>query len=214
MNLNGEDNLVSETLKKQIDRFLLAFGFSLMFGIMILGQEFRQSMGAAVGVLMDPVLALVGQENFHLILLVMAVITALYASLIQKYTIDWELMRNTQERMKVFQKEFREAQLSQNTYMLKKLEDQRKEMMEDQMKMSKQQFKPMAYISIISLPLFMWAYYFISGHGNATMVFPFWGEQLLTTQVFGPFQHWIYWYFISSLGVSQLIRKGLNIGGV
>ena len=118
--------MVSETLKKQIDRFLLAFGFSLMFGIMILGQEFRQAMGAAVGVLMDPVLALVGQENFHLILLVMAVITALYASLIQKYTIDWELMRNTQERMKVFQKEFREAQLSQNTYMLKKLEDQRK----------------------------------------------------------------------------------------
>lgn len=206
--------MVSEALKKQIDRFLLAFGFSLMFGIMILGQEFRQAVGEAVGVLMDPVLALVGQENFHLILFVMAAITALYASLIQKYTIDWELMRNTQERMKVFQKEFREAQLSQNTYMLKKLEDQRKEMMDDQMKMSKQQFKPMAYISIISLPLFMWAYYFISGHGDAYMVFPFWGKQLLTTSAFGPFQHWIFWYFISSLGVSQLIRKAMNIGGV
>ena len=51
---------------------------------------------------MNPVLALVGQENFHLILLVMAAITAIYASLIQKYTIDWDLMRNTQERMKVF----------------------------------------------------------------------------------------------------------------
>ena len=157
--------MVSETLKKQIDRFLLALGFSLMFGIMILGQDFRNSVGKAVGILMNPVLALVGQENFHLILLVMAAITAIYASLIQKYTIDWDLMRNTQDRMKVFQKEFREAQLSQNTYMLKKLEDQRKDMMEDQMKMSKQQFKPMAYISIISLPLFMWAYYYISGHG-------------------------------------------------
>jgi uncharacterized membrane protein (DUF106 family) len=119
--------LVSETLKKQIDRFLLAFGFSLMFGIMILGQNFRQTVGEAVGVLMNPVLALVGQENFHLVLLVMAAITAIYASLIQKYTIDWDLMRNTQERMKIFQKEFREAQLSQNTYMLKKLEDQRKD---------------------------------------------------------------------------------------
>lgn len=214
MNLNGENNLVSEALKKQIDRFLLALGFSLMFGIMILGQNFRNSVGQAVGTLMNPVLALVGQENFHLILLIMAAITAIYASLIQKYTIDWDLMRNTQDRMKIFQKEFREAQLSQNTYMLKKLEDQRKEMMEDQMKMSKQQFKPMAYISIISLPLFMWAYYFISGHGAATMVFPFWGKQLLTSHAFGPFQHWIYWYFISSLGVSQLIRKALNIGGV
>jgi uncharacterized membrane protein (DUF106 family) len=214
LNLNGEDNLVSETLKKQIDRFLLVFGFSLMFGIMILGEGFRDSVGKAVGILMNPILAVVGQGNFHLILLVMAAITAGYASLIQKYTIDWDLMRNTQERMKVFQKEFREAQLSQNTYMLKKLEDQRKDMMEDQMKMSKQQFKPMAYISIISIPIFMWAYYYISGHGSAAMVFPFWGEQLLTTKAFGPFQHWIYWYFISSLGISQLIRKALNIGGV
>jgi uncharacterized membrane protein (DUF106 family) len=214
LNLNGEYNLVSETVKKQIDRLLLALGFSLMFGIMILGQPFRQSVGEAVSVIMNPVLALVGEQNFHLILLVMASITAIYASLIQKYTIDWDLMRNTQERMKVFQKEFREAQLSQNTYMLKKLEDQRKEMMDDQMKMSKQQFKPMAYISIISLPLFMWAYYYISGHGAATMVFPFWGEQMLTSTAVGPFQHWLYWYFICSLGVSQIIRKALNIGGI
>ncbi len=206
--------MVSETLKTQIDRFLLALGFSLMIGIMFLGQDFRNSVGKVVGILMNPVLALVGQENFHLILLVMALITAIYASFIQKYTIDWDLMRNTQERMKVFQKEFREAQLSQNTYMLKKLEDQRKEMMEDQMKMSKQQFKPMAYISIISIPLFMWAYYYISGHGNATMIFPFWGKQLLTSPAIFNFPHWMYWYFIASLGVSQLIRKALNIGGV
>jgi uncharacterized membrane protein (DUF106 family) len=214
LNLNGEDNLVSETLKKQIDRFLLALGFSLMFGIMIFGQQFRQSVGQVVGILMNPILALVGQENFHLVLLSMAIITGTYASLIQKYTMDWELMRNTQERMKAFQKEFREAQLSQNTFMLKKLQDQQKDMMAEQMEMSKMQFKPMAYISIISLPLFMWAYYYISGHGAATMVFPFWGKQLLTATAFGPFQHWIYWYFISSLGVSQLIRKALNIGGI
>ncbi len=111
-----------------------------MIGIMVLGQGFREAVGEVVGILMNPILALVGQENFFLILLVMASITAIYSSLIQKYTIDWDLMRNTQERMKVFQKEFREAQLSQNTYMLKKLEEQRQAMMEDQMKMSKQQF--------------------------------------------------------------------------
>jgi uncharacterized membrane protein (DUF106 family) len=131
LNLNGEDNLVSETLKKQIDRFLLAFGFSLMFGIMLLGQEFRQAVGELVGILMDPVLALVGQENFHLILFVMAAITATYASLIQKYTIDWDLMRNTQERMKVFQKSSGRHSFPKYLY-AEKLEDQRKEMMEDQ----------------------------------------------------------------------------------
>ena len=83
MNLNGEDILVSETLKNQIDRFLLALGFSLMIGIIVLGEGFRNAVGEAVGILMNPILALVGQENFHLILLVMAAITAIYASLIQ-----------------------------------------------------------------------------------------------------------------------------------
>lgn len=111
--------MISDALKNQIDRFLLASGFSLMFGIMILGQEFRQAVGEAVSVIMNPVLALVGQDNFYLILLVAAAITATYSSLIQKYTIDWDLTRSTQERMKSFQIEFREAQLSQNTDMLK-----------------------------------------------------------------------------------------------
>ena len=62
-------------------------------------------------------------RKFSSILLVTATINATYAPLIQMYTIDWNLMKNTQERMKVFQREFREAQLSQNTYLLRKPEN-------------------------------------------------------------------------------------------
>lgn len=206
--------MVSAEFKKKADHMLLALGLSLMIGIMVLGQDFREALGSAVGVLMDPLVNLVGASNFHLILFIMAAITALYASLIQKYTIDWELMRNTQEGMRVFQKEYREAQIANNTAVMKKLEEQRTKMMSDQMEMSKQQFKPMAYISIISLPLFMWAYHFISGHAGASLNFPFWGYQVLTDKAFGPIQYWIFWYFITSLAVSQLIRKALDVGGV
>lgn len=206
--------MVSAEFKKKADHMLLALGLSLMIGIMVLGQDFREALGTAVGVLMDPLVNLVGASNFHLILFIMAAITALYASLIQKYTIDWELMRNTQEGMRVFQKEYREAQIANNTAVMKKLEEQRTKMMADQMEMSKQQFKPMAYISIISLPLFMWAYHFISGHAGASLNFPFWGYQVLTDKAFGPIQYWIFWYFITSLAVSQLIRKALDVGGV
>ncbi|TQD25225.1 DUF106 domain-containing protein [Methanolobus vulcani] len=206
--------MVTEQFKKKLDQFLLAFGISLMLGIMILGQDFRDSLGTAMSVIMDPVVGIIGADNLHIVLFIMASITALYASLIQKYTINWDLMRNTQEKMKVFQKEFREAQLSNNTALMKKMEEERKVMMEDQMEMSKQQFKPMAYISVISLPLFMWAYHYIKGLEVATLVFPFWGEQALTTPAVGPFQHWIFWYFIVSMGVSQLIRKALDVGGV
>lgn len=206
--------MVTTDFKKKVDHMLLALGLSLMIGIMVLGQDFRDSLGTAVGFFMDPLISLVGESNFHLILFIMAAITALYASLIQKYTIDWELMRNTQEKMRVFQKEYREAQIANNTAVMKKLEEQRTKMMSDQMEMSKQQFKPMAYISIISLPLFMWAYHFISGHAGASLNFPFWGYQVLTDTVWGPIQYWIFWYFITSLAVSQLIRKALDVGGV
>jgi len=206
--------VVTTDFKKKVDHMLLALGLSLMIGIMVLGQDFRDSLGTAVGFFMDPLISLVGESNFHLILFIMAAITALYASLIQKYTIDWELMRNTQEGMRVFQKEYREAQIANNTAVMKKLEEQRTKMMSDQMEMSKQQFKPMAYISIISLPLFMWAYHFISGHAGASLNFPFWGYQVLTDTVWGPIQYWIFWYFITSLAVSQLIRKALDVGGV
>ncbi|MDK2832594.1 MAG: hypothetical protein PWQ75_2346 [Methanolobus sp.] len=206
--------MVTEQFKKKLDQFLLAFGISLMIGIMILGQDFRDSLGKSMSLIMDPVVTVLGAGNFHIVLFIMASITALYASLIQKYTIDWDLMRNTQEKMKGFQKEYREAQLSNNTALMKKMDEERKEMMEDQMEMSKQQFKPMAYISVISLPLFMWAYYYIKSHEAASLVFPFWGEQILTDPLIGPFQHWIFWYFIASLAVSQLIRKALDVGGV
>jgi uncharacterized membrane protein (DUF106 family) len=185
-----------------------------MIGIMVLGQEFRDSLGRAVGVIMNPLVTLLGTTNFHIVLFIMAAITALYATLIQKYTMDWDLMRNVQEKMRVFQKEFREAQLSNNTALMKKMETQRAEMMTQQLEMSKQQFKPMAYISIISLPLFMWAYLYIRSHVGATMVFPFWGEHILTNTMLGPFQYWIFWYFIASLAVSQLMRKALDVGGV
>ncbi|WP_094228589.1 DUF106 domain-containing protein [Methanolobus psychrotolerans] len=206
--------MVTKKFKKKLDQLLLAFGISLMVGIMLLGEDFRDSLGGSMSLIMDPLVTILGASNFHIVLFIMASITALYASLIQKYTIDWDLMRNTQEKMKSFQKEFREAQLSNNTALMKKMDEERSKMMQDQMEMSKQQFKPMAYISIISLPLFMWAYHYIKAHEAASFVFPFWGQQILVDTIWGPFQYWIFWYFIASLAVSQLIRKALDVGGV
>ncbi len=197
--------------KQTVERAALALGFGMMFGIILLGETFRMQVGEVVEILLGPLPDIL---PFHIMLFVMAAITGLYASLIQKYTMDWELMRRVQDQMKNFQKEFREAQLADNQAKVKKLESQRSAMMDDQMKMTKQQFKPMAYISIISLPLFMWAYLYIGEHPDPTLIFPFWGEKSLTGFALGPIQYWIYWYFICSLPISQIIRKSLNIGGV
>ena len=43
--------MVSAEFKKKADHMLLALGLSLMIGIMVLGQDFREALGTAVGVL-------------------------------------------------------------------------------------------------------------------------------------------------------------------
>jgi uncharacterized membrane protein (DUF106 family) len=123
-------------------------------------------------------------------------------------------MRRIQEKTKAMQKELRQAQLANNAQKMKKLQEQQAKMMGDQMEMMKQQFKPMFYISIISIPLFFWVYLIIGQHPDASMIFPFWGPQKLNENLFGPFQYWLFWYFLCSIPVSQMTRKALNIGGM
>ncbi len=197
-------------IKNILNRIVLYIGIFLLLGIMLF-PDLRDLIGAAVGAFLNPLLALL---PLHIVIFVLAAITGLYASLIQKYTMDWSLMRRVQERMKNMQKEFKQAQLANNAQKIKKLEAQRAEMMGDQMEMMKQQFKPMLYISIISIPLFFWVFLVISQDTNASMVFPFWGEQKLNDPLLGPFQYWLFWYFISSIPISQMTRKALNIGGI
>jgi len=197
-------------IKKTIEKVAIGLGLFMMFGIILI-PDLRDTIGKLVGELLNPLLSIL---PLHIIIFILAAITGLYASLIQKYTMDWELTRRIQEKMKAIQKEMRQAQLTNNAAKIKKLQAQQGEMMEDQMQMMKQQFKPMLYISIISIPLFFWVYLAISQSPNASMIFPFWGEHRLNDKVFWEIQYWLFWYFICSIPVSQITRKALNIGGM
>ncbi|WNY29399.1 hypothetical protein MmiEs2_16260 [Methanimicrococcus stummii] len=199
----------TQKVREWANKIVLGLGLILFIGIMI--PSVRDLIGKGMDVLMSPIVSIVGDQNFFLILSAMAIITAIYSSLIQKYVVDQSKMIEFQERMKIFQKEMKEAQETQNTYMLKRLEEQQAEIMQEQMTMMKDQFKPMLYIVLVSIPFLMWAYYYIGSHEAATMIFPFWGEQLLSGRVFYLFTYWLFWYFLSSLAFSQVLRKFLNI---
>ncbi|HOO52704.1 MAG TPA: EMC3/TMCO1 family protein [Methanothrix sp.] len=197
-------------LIKSLDSLLLGVGTALMVGIMV-SQEFRHT----VGVVMDAVLGWLPEIlPFHMVLFALAAITGLYASLIQKYTMDWDYLKKQQETMRSFQREMREAQLSGDKARQQQLQVQQREMLGDQSKMMKMQLKPMAYIGIVSIPLFMWAYLYIDQNSSSLVLnFPFWGVHNLSETVIGPIFYWFYWYFICSIPVSQIIRKALDIGG-
>jgi len=190
----------------------IALGFMMLMMISYSIEWLRVSVGQGIDSVFAP---LVDGFNipFFILIVILSAITGLYSSIIQKYTIDYEKMTDTQERMKVFQAEYREAQLSQDEKKIKKLDAKKDRIMREQLEMSQQQFKPMAYILILTVPIFFWLLFRLS-QIQSTITLPFAGTVGLHDPVIWVIPAWILWYFICSVTLSQVIRKSLNIGGL
>ena len=201
---------MSSQLTKSLDKAAMAVGFVFFFGVMI-STELRTALGLATGHLLGWLPDVV---PFQVVIFILAAVTGLYASLIQKYTMDWEYLRVQQEKMKSLQRRMKEAQLSGDQARIQAMQNEQMKVVSEQGKMMQMQFRPMLYIGIISIPLFMWLYSFISANPDLTMTFPFWGTHPIKATVLGPILYWFYWYFVCSLPVSQVIRKALDIGSM
>lgn len=202
---------MNRKLTKSLDTLALAVGFFLFFGIMVSG-DLRHVIGVAMNAVLGWLPAIL---PFHVVLFALAAVTGLYASLIQKYTMDWDFLKNQQEKMRNLQAAMKEAQLSGDKGKMQQLQTEQMKMVSEQGKMMQMQFKPMLYIGIVSIPLFMWAYMYIDqNHLTLAMTFPFWGTHGVSEVVLGPVIYWFYWYFICSIPVSQIIRKALDIGSM
>ena len=188
----------------------LIFMMLMMFSYSIPGL--RQGVGAQIDLIFAP---LVNEFKipFFILIVILSAITGLYSSIIQKYTIDYERMADVQERMKEFQKDYREAQLSQDEKRIKKLDSKKDRVMKEQLELSQQQFKPMAYILILTVPIFFWLLYRLS-QIHSTIIMPYTGLHYLNEPALWVIPAWILWYMVCSLTISQVIRKALNIGGI
>lgn len=207
-------------------KYGMFIALAAMFGIMLLYQwEWaRQTIAGVVDIVIGPFVAM-GLPFFALIL-ILATITGFYSSLIQKYTMDYEKMAEVQEKMKDFNVKFREAQMSGDERLIKKMQARQQAMLAEQMQMTQQQFKPMIYILILTIPIFFWIYEKIrtmpmAGEVTAaiadlsnSIVIPFAGLSSYFDIYLWIFPLWILWYMLCSLCMTQIIRKALNIGGM
>jgi uncharacterized membrane protein (DUF106 family) len=196
-----------------IEKIVLVIGFGIFIGSIFLPPAFRDAMSSTVNTIVSPISATM---PFYIAVLVIATIVTVFSSIIQKYTMDWALFRRVQENSQSFQKKFREAQLAGDKKKLKQLEESRMGMMEDQAEMSKQQLKPMGFIVFVSIPLFWWAYWYLSQPANhaMTMIWPLLNNNMpipLTNNLL-IFPYWVVWSLMCSLAISSVIRKALNIG--
>jgi len=205
------DERKKELMKGLVEGAIMGLAFFVMFGSML----YRKEISAILNVVLDPLASLAG--NFLITILILAVLTGIYTSIIQKYTTNWELMAKSKEfqkQLKELQKEYIEAKRANNRHRLKRIEKKRAELMSEQARFSgelmRQQFKPMAYIIIVTIPIFFWMWEYAP---SEVVLFPLIGAKNLSHTFIFRIPYWLLWYMMCSFLLAAVIRKLLGIRG-
>jgi uncharacterized membrane protein (DUF106 family) len=188
------------------------------------------SVRNAIGGVMDVGLGFLDSAlPFYVVILVLALFTGLYSTLLQSNLMNTEKMAYYQQKMKDLQNRRKEAQESGDEAELDRIQEEQMEAMGENLGMFKEQFRPMVWIMLLTIPVFLWMYWMILSPGQAVtpaqITMPLIGElnpvpdgvqglqpdQGWRTQIIGPLEAWIVWYFVCSMGFNQIIRKSLNI---
>ena len=176
----------------------------------------------ALNAIFSPLLALdPNPQNPALTVLVIAFIVSLITTIANKLLVDQDEMNEIQQKMKDYQKEVREAQKSGDGKKLAKLQAQQAEIMQNQSKMMTNSFKPMIVTFIPIILIFFWMRASpISGlvismppgafYVSLAPIWHFIGSFMYGGHSVGYNIGWLFWYFICTFGMSQILRKFLG----
>jgi len=176
-------------------------------------QPARAAIGGTVDVFMGPVESFL---PFYLVILVLALLTGLFSSIVQDNLMNTNVMGDYQEKSKELKKRREAAKERGDDEALEEIQKEQMEMMTENLGMFKAQFRPMVWIMLLTIPVFLWLYWMVLDVGVAdsspVMILPLVGElESWRAGAIGPMQGWIVWYFVCSLGFTQIMRKALNV---
>ncbi len=114
-----------------------------------------------------------------------------------------------QELSRAFQKEVTAARKEGNTNRVNKLMKMQPEIMKKQTEAQSGMMKPMIFLFIFIVPIFMWLRYFLGDLSYYYFTTP-WANGVLL--YYKPFlmQSWLWIYMMFSMVVGQIIRQGLK----
>ena len=149
--------------------------------------------------------------NFPVLTIILAGIFVVFlSSFFQNLFMDWKKQGEVQEIFKAFNKELSKAQKEGNTNRVNKLRKMQPQIMKKQTEMSGSQMKPMLFLFIFIVPIFIWLRYFLGNLSYYNFTTPWINGASLFESPIGFGSSWIWLYFIFSLVVGQVIRNGLK----
>ena len=177
----------------------------------------RDTIAGALDVALGPLLNVV---PFYVVIMVIALATGMYSTLLRAGLMDMEKMSMYQDRMKDIQERRKDAKERDDDEALDAIQEEQMDAMGDQLGMFKEQFRPMVWIMFLTIPAFLWMFWVIGYRGSSSaypdvatqeLIVPLAGTVTWDTGIVGPIQMWILWYFLCSMAFTQLVQKSLNI---
>ncbi len=202
----------------QWDKLAALFAVSLFAGYA--WEPAREIAGNTMDILIGP---LVSMMPLYGVIMLLALFTGLYSTLLQANLTDREKMAQYRERMQAINRRRKKAKEEGDEEALDQIQQEQLEAMGDQLGMFKEQFRPMVWIMFLTIPVFLWLLWAVSsrlgspayperGIDLGEVVLPLTsGAMSWDTQLIWYFEPWLVWYFVCSLAFTQLIRKSLNI---
>lgn len=183
---------------------------------MFVGYALSDVRAAIAGVLDIPFGPVEEALPFYLVILVLAVLTGLFSSIVQDRLMDLDAMGDYREKAQELKERREDAKERGDEEELDKIQEEQMEMMSQNIGMLQTQFRPMIWIMAFTIPVFLWLFWLVRDIGvtvaDPVIVMPFFGEvSSWQAGLLGPIEAWIVWYFLCSLAFTQIIRKALNV---
>jgi uncharacterized membrane protein (DUF106 family) len=188
-------------------RFIMMFMVMMTF-LIILNPDLRSALGGAMAYVMNPVIGFNGEFPL-LTLLIAGMMTSSISILGRHFFVDWVEMARNQKVMSAFNKERRQAMMTQNMAKLKRLNEMSPEIMQAGMSQSMNQLKPMAFTMIIIIVIFSWLYSFVSIYAIDPKFSVPWAfdTSMLSATVL---PNWVLVYALISIPFGQVVQRILK----
>lgn len=181
---------------------------ALLFAMFLLFDPgMRQGLGKIVGVALTPLVGFGGHLPL-LTLLFTGLITSMFTITVRHLFMDWTGQARNARISSAFNKELRQARLSNNTYKLKKLTELQPQMMSQQLKASQTQMKLMPVTMIVIVPTFAWLATFVYGMPSVQFSAP-WALNASMTGI-NVLPNWILLYSLLTLPFGQVLTRILK----
>ena len=190
-----------------------AAGIVMMLFVGYVFPEARAVIGGTIDIAFGP---LENMMPFYLVIMMLALLTGLFSSIMQDNLMDANNMGDYKEKSEELKERRKKAKERGDDEALEEIQQEQMEMMTENVGMFTAQLRPMVWIMLLTIPVFLWLYWMVLDVGisvsSPVLVVPYFGELEAWRQgVAGPMEAWIVWYFVCSLGFTQIMRKALNV---